>query len=296
MPVDEPYLILGRFNKVDSTILEVELIHPIEASTFTKNHFMDIMAREGWEEVNTWGQALGVGQLFQNLATWELFANNIKANHIEISQEVSGALFQMVMKKGEGGSAPVIQALRGGEVIFEINATDGSVKMNGVGDFRGKIDHEALETIEYRGGTNNNVIISNTKDLWLTTKLYDDLTGITVNAIPVAASGTYGEKTISGIARLSSPSRLAWATYTKNDTTSTISGTVNVGGLMVPAGCTTAEFSGYCGGTPQFGQSGFYIRKTPAGGGTPTNVFQYTGGRANKTWTGSVVPGDVLSC
>lgn len=294
-PADEPYLILGRFNKVDVTITELELIHPIAATTFTRNHFMEILAREGWEEVNTWGQALGVSQFFQSLATWELFANNIKANHIEISQEVSGALFQMVMKQGEGGSAPVIQALRGGEPIFEINATDGSVRMNGVGDFRGKIDHEALETIEYRGGTNNSVVISNTKDLWFTTKLYNDLTSIAVNAIPVAASGTYGTKTISGIARLSSSTRLAWATYTQYESISTLSGPQYIGGITVQAGCATAEFSGYCGGT-SFGPSGFYITKTPAGGGTPTNVFQYTGGRANKTWTGSVVPGDVLSC
>lgn len=246
--------------------------------------------------MNTWGQALGVSQFFQSLATWELFANNIKANHIEISQEVAGALFQMVMKQGEGGSAPVIQALRGGEPIFEINATDGSVRMNGVGDFRGKIDHEALETIEYRGGTNNSVVISNTKDLWFTTKLYNDLTSIAVDAIPVAASGTYGTKTISGIARLSSSTRLAWATYTKNETTATTNGTVNVGGITVPAGCTSAEFSGYCGGTPNLGSSGFYIRKTPVGEGTPITVFQYTGQGANKSWTSSVVPGDVLSC
>lgn len=245
--VGEPYLIIGRFDKDGSTIANVEVIEPIPASTFPRTHFMEILARDSLGDVTQWGEALGVAQFFQSIATWELFANSIKANNLEISKMVGGQLFKLIMTRSEGDAPPVIQAWRGDTLVFEINSSEGRVFIKGGGEFQGKILHEALETNIYIPG--DPVTVTNTKSLWSTTQLYNSLTTISQDSTIKSGSGSYAGKTINGLTRLSDSSKKAKiSSYSQPTQYSGVSWksyqSYLVGGVFtVPSGCNYITIS-----------------------------------------------------
>ncbi|MGE0074122.1 MAG: collagen-like protein [Sphaerochaetaceae bacterium] len=229
--------IIGKFKRMGSSISDETIVTPMAAEVFTKSHFMEILATGGYADLTLWAGALGVQQVFESLAVWDFFADKIKVNHLEIEKLVNGELFRLILSNNEGSDYPILQAWRGSTLVFEINSAEGSVFIRGGGEFEGTIKHEALETIAHADG--DSFSESNTKSLWSTTELYDEITSIIADSLIKMASGSYDDKTINGITRLTAGARASISQVTqpnsyksRNDDTY-----VCFGIFTVPSGC-----------------------------------------------------------
>ena len=196
--------IIGKFKKIGSAIYEIATITPISPDGFTKEHFMEILADRDSDQFEAWAEALGVQQLFKSLAVWDFFADKIKVNTLEVSKTVGGELFKLLFTNNGDAVYPILNAYRGSKKVFELDSGDGSVYIEGTGNFSGKVTHEAMETVVHESGSNIN--LSNTKSLWSTDQLYSGLSSVSTNGTINSASGSFDNKTINGVARLPSSS------------------------------------------------------------------------------------------
>lgn len=87
-PIAEPVYILGRFRKEGSVVFDIHAMEPVDPRVFAKAHFMDVLANEGWQDIQAWADALGVTQVFENLAVWNLFANKFMGNFLEVRKAI----------------------------------------------------------------------------------------------------------------------------------------------------------------------------------------------------------------
>ncbi len=87
-PIGEPEYILGRFRKEGSVLIDVHAMQPVDPRVFAKARFMDVLANEGWQDIQAWAQALGVTQVFESLAVWNLFANKFMGNFLEVRKAI----------------------------------------------------------------------------------------------------------------------------------------------------------------------------------------------------------------
>jgi hypothetical protein len=196
--------ILGKFKKTGTTIYDIATITPISPDGFTKEHFMEILADRDSDQFEAWAEALGVEQLFESLAVWDFFADKIKVNTLEISKTVGGELFKLLFTNNGDAVYPILNAYKGSKKVFELDSGDGSVYIEGTGNFSGKVTHEAMETVAHESGSNIN--LSNTKNLWSTDQLYSGLSSVSTNGTINSASGSYKGVSINGISRLPSSS------------------------------------------------------------------------------------------
>lgn len=230
--------IIGRFKKTGSYITEETLITPVLPEVFTKDHFMDILADRGWNDMTLWAEALGVQQLFESLAVWDIFANKITARKLEI---IRGD-YKFIIDYNDGSTLPIIQSIYDGTVGFEINPTSGLVRIVGTGEFEGSVKHEAFETVKGQNGAT--ITIPATKELWGTEDLYNGLSSVSVSSTLKTASGSFAGKSFNAITRLSSSSMRAMvASYSQPNEYSTISSSKDDKGIVigiytVPAGCS----------------------------------------------------------
>jgi len=278
--------VFGSFKYINAMFSEMKIFTGYEPEDFCKSHLIELLAKEDISDATDWAQALGAQQVFKRLAAVEMLAANLvvqNAKSPNYAEDASGTPTAGFNLDGPNSSMKSRNA-----VMKDMTAEGGT--------FTGKIKHEALETMEYKGGTNNSVVLSNTKDLWLTTKLYNDLTGITENIAPVSASGTYGGKTINGISRLSNSTKQSFLTVTRSASIGEDEGPTILDSITIPAGCDMVEFSGYSGASMSGYDAGFRIMKTPAGGGANVSVWRNTSDVANRTLTWPAVPGDVFTC
>jgi hypothetical protein len=309
--IGTPEYVLGRFQKEGTAIFDIQVMSPISPAMFTKEHFMQVLATEGWEDMGTWAQALGVAQVFESLAVWDFFANRIKTNNLEVSKIVGGQLFKLVLSNNGDEAYPIMQAWKGNTLVFEINSAEGSVYIKGGGQFEGTIDHEALLTEVHTDG--NAVSVANTKDLWSTGTLYDSLSTVAEDAALQTASGSFAGKTINAIARVT-PGQLAKVAYAYDASvrvaTSTQSGyywTKIVGKVVTQAGCSSLhmaasaykEWSGNIGFLTFFKSASDYPidHVFPRGeygssSGTVLASFQLTTAYAAYAWSASVGPNE----
>ena len=197
-------LVIGRFLMDGSNVSEESIVQPISPATFTKEHLMEVLADRGYADMTLWAGALGVAQLFESLAVWDFFADKIKVNTLEISRMVEGELFRFLLVNDNGEGIPEIQAWRGGVKVFYIDAKTGSVYIDGTGEFKGTITHDALKTQTAKEGATT--INFSQKTRWSGTSFYEAMNS-------VATNGTFSDcvtgDTFAKITRLASTSEKA---------------------------------------------------------------------------------------
>lgn len=267
--------VIGKFNKIGTSIIDISTIPPSTTRDFERIHFMELLSYVTNDETLTdvqrgsimdqWADALGIAQVFQSLAVWDFFANRIKTNHLEITKVVGSELFTLVLSNNEGSGYPIMQAYKGNTLIFEINSEDGSVFIKGSGEFEGTIVHEALETKAHQDG--DPVSVVDTKDIWNTTELYNELGSVPTNGTVAAATGSYSGKAVNGITRLPGSSNRAILgsysnpnMYERKATSGSTGEILLIGKFTVPGGVGRVTVSAEIL-SATYGEASFYISK-----------------------------------
>ena len=193
--------IFGRFEANETNIYNLVSVEPASVTSFTKSHFMDILADRDMTDIGKWTEALGVTQFFQSLAVWDLFADSITTNNLIIDKMVNGKQFKFIISTNEGQETPIIQAFYDNELVFQINPDGGDVFVKGTGEFNGTIEHESLKTQEYAPG--NAISLTATNKLWNAFNAYNSgLTSLSYSQTIQPAAGSYAGKSFNGATRL----------------------------------------------------------------------------------------------
>jgi len=191
--------LIGKFKKSGSAITEISLLQPTSTDTFNKERFMEVLANRDWGEFGDWAEALGVTQIFQSLAAWDFFADNIRANRIYIN---SGGLKFEVSPDGYNGQYAIIKIMdSSNNVLFSIDGQNKKLTLNPTGGtWRGDLDVKnsdgttVLKTqLGYTGAT---VASSPSGSLYSISALKSG-SGVAISTTPANASGSYAGKTIS---------------------------------------------------------------------------------------------------
>jgi len=192
LDIGTSYLI-GKFFKDANGINQIEMVPPILPNTFTKEHFMDILNERNEEEFKVWASALGVQQVFKSLAAWDIFADNLKVNHLEVTDGIPEG-FRFIATRDGGEGSPVIKAEYNGEEKFSIDPKNGNVYIKGSGTFGGKIVNTVFETQEPVNADPIQVSTANTH--WSVQDLYNSV-GVIRNA-----TGTFNGKALKQVGRV----------------------------------------------------------------------------------------------
>ncbi|MDP0487906.1 MAG: hypothetical protein Q7K36_00165, partial [Fusobacterium sp. JB020] len=80
------FWVIGTFNKEGLIINNIEVISPITKENYQINYFMEILAKEDLNDINTWANANGINTVVEKLAIIKAFINKIFANEISLSE------------------------------------------------------------------------------------------------------------------------------------------------------------------------------------------------------------------
>lgn len=181
-------------------------------------------------EFEQYAQNLGITDFFTTLAVWELFAEKLKVNQLQVGHgtEAEGFVFYAIDDSVSGQQ--IIQAWADGIKIFEIDPTtknitigdyenengirwvhaDGELIFKGTGNFTGEIEHDALATRpEDNSGS---TIATPSKTRYIGSTLYSVLSSVSTSGF-TNASGTYNGVAISALSRLSTDTTLREVWY-----------------------------------------------------------------------------------
>ena len=192
------FWIIGSFNITNGIIINKEIFYPQKKEEFELNQFMNILASNNIDNINSWANSNGISAVFEKIAILQAFINKLVANQLRVGggSESNGFLFKVEEINGQA----TIAAYYNSKMIFSIDGNTGELNIEGKGNFNGLIDSEPLTSQQFENG---DPYPSNpSKSLWSTDELYNELTSIIVSEAIQSAAGSYGGKTINGITRL----------------------------------------------------------------------------------------------
>ncbi|NLF35470.1 MAG: hypothetical protein GX585_05835 [Clostridiales bacterium] len=195
--------VIGKFTANTSSISGAEIFRAQPLSSFIESHFMDVLATEVYEDMATWASAMGINSVFEKLAVFDLFANAIKANRIEIG-DIDTLKFEVLPDGYQVGSTtyPVFRLMKGPTMLISIDGYNKKLEMNpDSGFWKGDLDIM---------NTDGTVVVRTVKKESATTSTSANPSGsiykldslksessVSISSTPATASGSYGGKTIS---------------------------------------------------------------------------------------------------
>jgi hypothetical protein len=192
------FWIIGSFNITNGIIIDKEIFYPQKKEEFELNQFMNILASNNIDNINSWANSNGISAVFEKIAILEAFINKLVANQLRVGggSESNGFLFKVEENNGQA----IIAAYYNSKMIFSIDGNTGEVNIEGKGNFNGLIDSEPLTSQQFENG--DPYPSTPSKSIWSTDELYNELTSITITEAIQSAAGSYGGKIINGITRL----------------------------------------------------------------------------------------------
>jgi hypothetical protein len=171
------------------------------------------------EEFEQYARNLGITDFFTTLAVWDLFAERIKVNQLQVGSGDTEEGFAFYAIDNPESGEQIIQVWADGLKIFEINPTTkniiigsfdtgngirwendtGALAIRGAGKFTGTMDHEALTTMD---AVASQVSVGfATKDAYYGQDLYNSISSLGTGGWK-SASGSYGGTSFSRVAPL----------------------------------------------------------------------------------------------
>jgi len=181
-------------------------------------------------EFEQFANNLGITDFFTTLAVWELFANKIKVNQLQVGDgdTESGFVFYAIDNQETGEE--IIQVWSDGIKIFEINPTTKNISIGdyenenglrwvhedremifkGTGNFNGEINHDALKTRpEDNSGT---TVPTPAKSRYIGSDVYNAFSSVSTSGW-TNVTGTFNATAIASATRLSTDSTLRQVWY-----------------------------------------------------------------------------------